>query len=477
MSAASTAILSLLLLTAPPSPEDSWRTVELLRDGDFAVGLKVKRQATLADTEWLVIEFTNAGSRTLTVPSLFYLINGEQDDPRTGRHVSSGLLASSMEYEPYPKPTQRVPLGPVIVKAGKGTRFSGGASYVSAVQLGVPPRDGWRVRAAIELRLHLSDGRYVHTPSAGVPFEFDWLPPDAAGYKALGERLRTMLAAPERGELFRLQLVRMLEIPEVTREVSREELIRSLSRCSGMGVRVDAIASHLARRYPNDAKMLAYCRERLSAGEALAVFDVICAGFWEPSFTEPLVRLYEADPGRSGVLTILARHQAEWAEGIKASERLSAALLKGEPLLRKAIGEVAAAEFRAWSDAVDRLVLTGDRTAVEHLRPALDDRRKMFNDDTVTKLGNTPTRPRVCDHAAEAILILLDGNIDKAWQGAGKAGPLQANAAVEKARQDMKLQPSNAALLRVARAEESRYEEFWDRIIPDLKKQLATDAR
>jgi hypothetical protein len=459
MSAASAAILSALFLTAPPSPEDSWRTVELLRDGDFAARLKVKRQATLADTEWLVIEFDNAGSRSLTVSSFFYAIKGEQDDRRTGRHVDSGALASSMQYEPYPETTKHTPLGPVIVKAGKGIRFSERPHYVSTVQLGVAPRGGLRVRGAIELRLRLSDGRSLHTPREGVPFEFDWLPPDAAGYKALGERLRKMLTAPERSESFRIQLARLLDIPEATREVTREELLSSLNRFTSMGIRKDSIVYHLARRFPNDANVLAYCRERMAAGDAIAVCEVIHAGFWEPSFTEPLVRMYEANPSRSGVLTALARHRAEWAEGIKAAERLSAALLKSEPLLRKSIGEVAEREFRAWSNAVDQLVMTGDRAAVAHLRPALDDRRKMFRDDTALKLSSPPTQPRVCDRAADAILTLLDGGIGKAWQDAVKVGPLRADAAVGEARETMILQ----------------YEEIWDRIIPDLKKRLVAE--
>jgi hypothetical protein len=185
--------------------------------------------------------------------------------------------------------------------------------------------------------------------------------------------------------------------------------------------------------------------------------------------------MYEANPSRSGVLTALARHRAEWAEGIEAAERLSAALLKSEPLLRKSIGEVAEREFRAWSNAVDQLVMTGDRRAIAHLRPALDDRRKIFSDDTALKLSSPPTQPRVCDRAADAILTLLDGGIGKAWQDAVKAGPLQANAAVGEARDNAVRQPSMTAHLRVARAEEFQYEEIWDRIIPDLKKRLAAE--
>ena len=61
MSPTHAAILSALFLTAPAPPEGPWRTAELLRDGDLTVRLKVKRQATLADREWLIFEFDNAG--------------------------------------------------------------------------------------------------------------------------------------------------------------------------------------------------------------------------------------------------------------------------------------------------------------------------------------------------------------------------------------------------------------------------------
>ena len=58
----------------------------------------------------------------------------------------------------------------------------------------MPPATGWSVQANLHLTLQLEDGRQLQTPLQGLLFRFEWHPPDKAGFAALRERLKKLLA-------------------------------------------------------------------------------------------------------------------------------------------------------------------------------------------------------------------------------------------------------------------------------------------
>jgi hypothetical protein len=446
MSPTHASLLSALLLSAPAAPEDPWRTVELLRDGDLTVRLKVKRQATLADAEWLALEFDNAGRRPLVVTGAQYTVNSERDGLKTGRRVSSGGLASGNTFDLFPDAWKVNPVAPIVLEAGRVHRIAEQPSNYGGALLGLAPPDGLRVRGAILLFLSLDGGRHLRTPLEGVPFEFDWLPPDDAGLRALQDQLRKLLTAPDRLMARAYLLNTLLDTPVLANTISRDELLDGLARRPGRGDGRTFIVRHLAKRFAGDPKVIALYRERLNAGDTAAVSDVALDGLWHPSFTETLVRLYETDPDRHGhALLALAHHRADWPQDVKAPERLSAVVRRREPILSWPLGRLADHHLANWASAVHHLAMTGDPAAAELLRPALDDRRPL-NLLNATQLPGMPRTPRVCDRAAEAILTLLDGSPDAALRAAAAGRP--------------------AAFDRAAR------EALWDRVIADLKKRL-----
>jgi hypothetical protein len=446
MSPLTAALLSALLLSAPAGPEAPWRTAELLRDGDLIVRLKVKRQASLADTEWLALEFENAGRQPLVVTHAHYALNSERSNLQTGHPDSSGSLASGNMYDLFPDAWKATPVAPVVLEPGKTHRVAEQPSDYSAALLHPAPPGGLRVRATALLWLSLKDGRHLKTPDAGVSFEFDWLPPDAAGMRSLSDRLHKMLATPDRRYANGYVLDTLLKIPELAQAVTRDELLDAVARRTNADGRV-YVARHLAQRFPNDPKVIAYYRGRLDAGDASALIDLSSGGIWHPSFTETVLRLYETAPQNyGGAFVALDAHRADWARGVKVSERLAAVVRRLHPVLETPVAKLPDRQLQDWVAAARMLARTGDRAAVETLRPALDDRRE-FRFLSATQLPGS--KPRVCDHAAEALLTLLDGD---------KAGGLRAAVGVP-------IGSDRGA--QIAR---------WDRVIADLKKRLDTPA-
>jgi hypothetical protein len=313
------------------------------------------------------------------------------------------------------------------VAPGHVHRAADHTSSHSAARLGLAPPEGWRVRTTAHLSLQLRDGRWVHTPANGVPFDFEWLRPDEAGLRELGQRMRQMLAAPDARRHYLLSC--LLRTPELDGAVSRDELLAALDRHTEPFHNRHDIARHLARRFRDDPKLLALYRDRLTAGDAVAVDDLYYGGFWHPSLVEPLVRLYETDDNRHfGTLSLLHRHRADWIKEGQVARRLSTVVRRREPLLGKRIGDIPDQELIDWALAAAWLACTGDRAAVESLRPALDDRRLVVSPGQNAVPPLTPPARRVCDRALQAILTLLDGSPDEAYRKAQSGRPAGEDA-------------------------------------------------
>jgi hypothetical protein len=88
-----------------------------------------------------------------------------------------------------------------------------------------------------------------------------------------------------------------------------------------------------------------------------------------------------------------------------------------------------------WAREVRQLALTGDKSLVANLQPALDDVRSCAQLEHVA-WGMLPRPTRVCDAALNAILTLLDGGIEAAYQDAGLSS-WSRGVALDKARDGM----------------------------------------
>jgi hypothetical protein len=435
--------LSVSLFAGAP-PEDAWQTVTVLRDGALTVRLMCRRSATLADAEWLALEFENAGQAPLTIRNVHYRIERESLDPNTGRLLSSGGLASGGDADLFPEAFRVTPVADRVLEPGKTRRAAELPSGYSAALLGLPPRDGARVRADCHLNLTLADGRSLRTPAAGVAFEFLWRYPDEAGFRAMRARLKQLLATPEQVITQVYIAHALLKVPEVSAAVTKDELLAALARREKVPWARPYIVESLAQRFPKDEAVRDYYQKRLAARDHEVVWDLMSGVLWRAEFVGPLVELYEGGAG-SNVLTVLHMHRDDWKADARVPGRLAAAVRRSEPILLKPVGQLKAGQLASWSHAVHSLAMTEDRSAVELLRPALDDRRSWEVIDATVQPG---TRTRVCDVALEAILTVLDG-------------PAAA-------------QRTAPAIRRFHRGNQEEEFAARDRLIGDLKKRLDT---
>ena len=67
---------------------DAWQVIEAGRSGELTVRFRVKRAASLADKDWIAIEFDNQGDEDIELESASYRFTSTRRD-RIGPRVSS----------------------------------------------------------------------------------------------------------------------------------------------------------------------------------------------------------------------------------------------------------------------------------------------------------------------------------------------------------------------------------------------------
>lgn len=447
-------VVTALVADAGPgdkAPANDWRETILAKEKDLTVRLKVLAKASLAETGWMALEFENSGEKPLTVRNAHYWITAEYGRLGTDELATSGNLASGSSYDLFPHAWATRPVAPIVLPPGKTYRALEQPSDYSAALLGLPPATGWTVRGRIFIALNLSDGRELRAAeAAGLPFRFDWLYPDDAGFKAIQARFGKLLRAPENKPHHGRILGAYLRIPEVARSATVDELLVALALRRGAFEGRGDIAAHLAKRFGNDPAVTAYYSQRLQDGDDVVFSDLLQTTLWDNSHVKPLVRLYESDPSKHhGALAVLHKHRGDWIKDADISRRLSAVVQREYPAARQNPRGLKPDELERWAYAVDHLSMTGDKTAIALLAPALEDKRAFRSTKRLSMPGGMRVPPlRVGDVALDAILTLLDGSPDEAYR---RAEP----------------KPTDRANLDAA------YAELRDRMIIDLKKRLA----
>ncbi len=310
-------------------------------------------------------------------------------------------------------------MSPIVLNPNKAHAVIDQPSDYSSALLGVGQKGGWLVRARFHVTVDLKGGGQLKTADQGVPFDFDWVYPDEAGFAAMRDRLRKLLRDPEKKMAGAYLIGALLDVPEAAKAVSCADLLAAVAKREGGAEGRVAIARHLGKHHKGDPAVVAFYKDRLAAGDQHAVLDA--SSVWDTAYVEPMVRLYEDQGERHpAVLEILHHHRADWPADAKVASRLSAAFRKRHPIVDKKPGELTDKQLLTWATDLHYLAMTGDQTLVAALRPALDDRRAFRKGSDV--LSATPMRPptlRVCDCALDAILTLLDGGTDEAYRKAG----------------------------------------------------------
>src|SRR4051794_40694272 len=87
---------------ADKAPANVWRETVVLKDKDLTVRLKVLARPSLADTEWMALEFENRGKKPLTVEQAYYWMTAEYRPLGAGQSSGSGSLASGNTHDLFP---------------------------------------------------------------------------------------------------------------------------------------------------------------------------------------------------------------------------------------------------------------------------------------------------------------------------------------------------------------------------------------
>jgi hypothetical protein len=371
----------------------------------------------------MVIEIENKSNIPLTVKDTHYRLESERDNLKTGQLKCSGGLASGNPYDLFPEAWKTVPVSPIVLQTGRVHRVRDQPSDYSATLLGLPPRDGLRVRAQIHMHLELEGGARFETPRQGIPFTFEWLYPDDAGFGAMRTRFKKLLLEPEHIKLHQGYILgTYLQIAEVAQAATQHELLAALSKRQEPFVGRQDIALYVGKHYPKDPAVIAWYSERLQAKDLAALSDLRLAVLWDASFVQLITGLYESETSRCpDALSILHQHRKDWDKDAGVIKRLSAAVRKDfAPLLETKVADLDVARLEAWAYGVELLAMTVDQRAIELLRPALDDKRVFRGTGRLaTCPGNPPPALRPCDCALDAVLTLLDGSPVLAYAKAG----------------------------------------------------------
>jgi hypothetical protein len=456
-----TAMVACLAVAADLS---GWRSVPVGEVGGVSVRVWVRPVASLADPDWLAVEVCNADRTPVWVRNANYRFESERSDPVPGRPGMTGGLASGNDHELFG--TSAAALRP-----GRTWCVRPVSDY-SAALLGLPPPAGWRVRATFHLTLDLADGRRLRTPDAGVPFTFAWVYPDIAGFEAMRDRLRGMLARPDRNISHVYLLDALFKIPAVASAADRDRLLAGLAVRSGTWDGRWSVVRRLAARHPGDPAVIAYFRRQLAVAPRRVVEDLAAGGPWDPSFADTLLRLYADDPEdyRSAAralgtrwdrtmagpvialaalcpvrydeaLRLVVEHRADWPDPAGTAFQLGTAVRRAYPVFGRDVRRLDGKDLERWVAAARIWGRTGDPAAVAALRPALDDRRPI-GPDSPFRNGMAAHPDRVCDVAARAI---------------------QTVAGL----------PEWAELNRFGRPTDAEVFAHWDRAIADLKARLS----
>jgi hypothetical protein len=416
------------LLAAEGHPK--WQTIEVGNVGNVTVRLKVLSPATLADAEWMMLEFFNSG-RPVRVKSAHYRIESERYGLADSKPVRSGSLASGNDYDLFPDAWKTTPVGEVLIPRYCYRVVEQLSRYSSAL-LALAPPDGLLVKASIFLDLELENGSRLQLPDAGVPFQFEWRYPDEEGFARMRKRLVELLKKPE-SEAHKCHgyiLETLLGISAVSKDIPFEELLTAIDRRSGGFDGRECLVKHLDTVGSRRREVVDYYLVRLQKLDIRVCDDLArVPAFWDESFIEPLVTMHEqekkAPPFRA--LHVLSMHSDDWKDRQDIPKRLSAVLLNrfGHILKLKPEDFAAARKdelsLAAWAGFADDLGRTRDTGVLPLLRPFLDCRTQVLDPKTCFSAlpGEMPPAFRACDCALDAILLLLDGNVNKAYSAAG----------------------------------------------------------
>jgi len=385
-----------------------WQSVELWNTKTITARFFYLSPSSLADDKIFSIELNNPRGKAISLTQGWLNVVTTTCSASTGEAISSGGFSGG-----------GLPVGPLALGINQ---LAFGNSEDAAGDFGLPSRGGNLIKLTVRCDATLSDGEHVSTPYGGIRLQLQWRYPSPREIEDSKKKLRPLLVHPEHTFAHDAALYRLLLIPEVANSLSVDELLHALDDRTDSVDGRNLIVIQIALRFNRDPKVISYYVERLRTGDRLALFDLEgCIQLWSPAWIDPLVADFEHG-GDSGILRTLSYHRADWADSLEVVSRLSAALLLFRPLLHETVASIPTSQLADWKTSVQEAALIGNKEFIRRLSPSLDDHR-VIHDTALTSMLKPP-ESRVCDAALLAVLTLLDGRPELAFQKAGLNVPL-----------------------------------------------------
>ncbi len=401
---------------------------EVLRHGNLSVVLVYPESATLADQDWLSIEFRNTGSKKIEIADASYRM--EKEVWVAGELHSTGGLASGNTYDLFPHCWEVTPVAPRFVEPGVYAVTRHPSRYSSAL-LTFPSDTDFEVRASFHFRLTLSDNTRISSPQNGIPFSFRWEKLDAEGMAAIEEEILTMLdnPEPESASVHGYRLTALLKVgmfPSLT----PDRLLRAidLRRDDPWSGRTKIIQLYLDT--VEDLNHLQeYYRDHIPEGWP-SLFDdirIFADALWRDDFLAPLVNVATSEhhPRRGGAFQLLSSLWMKWSKNTEIRSALAQSTIqKWNVLQGKSEEEITQNNhLNALTSFIDELGECRDPNLIPALLPYLEWDARHTAEDKIElvmledRIGSgaedfiLPPTFRVRDEALYAILSIQYGDI------------------------------------------------------------------
>jgi hypothetical protein len=298
-------------------------------------------------------------------------------------------------------------------------------SFCSSAMLGLPPCDGCLVKAEVFVDLRINNEL---VKLEAKKFEFQWLHPDAMGIDAMRSQLLYLLANPRNAVQHTYILQALLAVPELAQAASAQQLLAAIGPREDSFSGREHVLEHLNNHYAGAPIVVDYFYSRIVDTDKRITEDLQrVPKIWDSRFLPALLNRFDVHGHRwNDIFVILRQHGTPQRSDPQIASRLSNSLLR--------FGWIDPRQQYAPSALASNLTLMGhtcDRNMIPQLTPYLNDTTQTI-DLTQAGLRIDIRLPplRVCDHALEAILEILDGGSGKAYKAAGfkstttrRAGP------------------------------------------------------
>jgi hypothetical protein len=407
-------LIALLVLSVPVMARaaDDWQRIVVIDNPRITVTFLLKKVATPADEEFVGFEFNNRTDQPLQVPNgSRYSLDHVELSPRGGVgavEYSTGIASANDYYLLWdggapPPPFQH---RDNVIPAGITSRLMD-CSTSSLVSLGIPSAKGYAVDGRVHFQLGNPASTDLSTPDEGVPFHFEWLPPDDQGIAALRQRLRHMLETPQ--EPFTDAVGTLLADDRIASAVNSEDLVKGLKVHDESTQR--PICEYIDQHYASDEHVIAFCVEVIKARDTALLDELADAEhLHDRRLIEPLVACVREDAqpfffNTDPALKMLRRQRDLMGNRNAISAELGPIILARSPLI--VAGSFSPDQAFGWYSEVQTLALTGDAGLVPQVAPFLDNKQIVIDVSRFDRPTNGVST-RACDLAYNTILDLQD---------------------------------------------------------------------